>query len=55
MKPELALENRFSTQIEKKYICLGRDCGCDITKEQAERTYQEHEKALCVACEIRLK
>jgi hypothetical protein len=58
MKPELALkslistnENKISTQVEKKYTCLGRDCGCKITQEQAERTYREHEKALCVVCE----
>lgn len=48
-------ENRISTQIEKKYICLDRDCGYEITQEQAEKTFREHEKALCVACEDRLK
>jgi hypothetical protein len=55
MKPGLALENRIGTQLEKKYICLGQDCGCKITQEQAERTYREHEKALCNACEDRFK
>ncbi len=48
-------ENRISTQVEKKYTCLSWDCGCDITKEQAERTYHEHEMALCDACEDRIK
>lgn len=58
MKPELALEvlmstneNKISTQAEKKYTCLGRDCGREITQEQAEKTYKEHEKALCISCE----
>jgi hypothetical protein len=50
IKTELALELP-----EKKYICLGRDCCCEITKEQAERTYKEHEKALCGVCEDRIK
>jgi len=35
----------------KVYTC--RDCGAEITEEQAKRTFNEEGRALCVICEGR--
>lgn len=53
MKSIQAIKITAVPVMQKQYVC--RDCGCDITKEQAERTYREYEKALCVACEDGVK
>ena len=49
-------ERRFISELTtlprvKVYTC--RDCGAEITKEQALRTFREEGRALCVRCEGR--